>query len=131
MDPIGKANRDRIARLRELRDGWHDGTGKAPTPRAADAALLLLATTPGIADGCAIFPTDAGGMLLEFVRSGWDLSVEIHPDGMASLSGVETDGPGETDTPVTDPAGEGFAAALAAAVAGMPPPTGRPYPTVD
>jgi hypothetical protein len=45
-----------------------------------------------------IYPTDMGGVLFEFVHSGWDCSVETRPNGEIEIYGVQVDGPGEIDT---------------------------------
>ena len=89
---------DRIAALRSLRDGWHDGACAAPTAAAAEAALSLLALKPRMAGSYRIFPTDLGGLLFEFGRHDWDYAVEIGPDGLLSVYGVESGGAGEMAT---------------------------------
>ena len=123
-DPVLEACRNRVAALLTLGDGWHDGSGKAPTQVSAGAALTLLGHFPATASGCSIFPTEAGGLLLEFVRAGWDISIEICPDGLAALSCVELSGPGEIDSPMLDPSGVAFARFLDAAIHGQPPVPG-------
>ena len=90
--------RDRISSLRSLQDGWHDGVGKAPTFTAFTTADRLLARKPRMAGSYRVFPTDTGGLLFEFVQSGWDYAVEIGPDGTLEIYGVEIDGRGEMDT---------------------------------
>jgi hypothetical protein len=75
--------RARIASLMALPDGWHDGSGKSPTSAAAVTASRLHSRKPGSAASYRIFPTDAGGLLFEFVRSNCDYSFEIGPSGKA------------------------------------------------
>lgn len=87
----------RIAALSAISDGWHDGGGNAPTHLAVTAALCFLAGNRPLAEHFSIFPTDAGGVLFEFVKEGWDYSVEFWPDGRMETYGVEIDGEGETD----------------------------------
>ena len=84
--------RERIAYLRSLPEGWHDGFGHPPTPESAATALRLLSRNPGMAASYSIFPTDAGGLLFEFVHSGWNYSIEIEPGGTAEMHGTEIEG---------------------------------------
>jgi hypothetical protein len=103
------ACRNRISSLTLLRDGWHDGGGRAPTAKAASAALRLLSRKPGMADSYSIFPTDSGGLLLvEFVRLGWNHSIEIGPAGKVEIYSTEIDGDGEADTEAFDVESEEF-----------------------
>lgn len=96
------ACRERVAYLRTLPEGWHEGFGKPPTLESAATALRLLARKPGMAASYRIFPTDAGGMLFEFVRTGWSHSIEIGPGGTAETYGTEISGDGEMDTDALD-----------------------------
>jgi hypothetical protein len=102
------ACRSRIKALTSLQDGWHDGTGKAPTAKAAAAATRLLSRRPSMADSYSIFPTDGGGLLFEFVRLGWNHSVEIGPAGKAEIYSSEINGDGEADTEASDVESEEF-----------------------
>jgi len=94
--------RERISSLLSLRDGWHDGSGNPPTPEAAATASRLLSRKPGMAASYRIFPTDSGGLLFEFVRSGWDYSFEIGPTGMLTILGTETAGDADLETDALD-----------------------------
>lgn len=94
--------RDRIAFLRSLRDGWHDGAGKAPTVAAAATASRLLGRKPRMAGSYHIFPTEPGGLLFEFVQSGWDYAIEIGPAGTLGIYGVETGGSADMETAALD-----------------------------
>ena len=96
------ACRNRIGALTLLEDGWHDGGGRAPTAKAASAASRLLSRKPGMAESYSIFPTDGGGLLFEFVRLGWNHSIEIGPTGKAEIYSTEIDGDGEADTEAFD-----------------------------
>ena len=89
--------RKRIASLSELADGWHDGNGKAMAPEAISAASKLLSARPLLAVAYRIYPTDAGGVLFEFVHSGWDYSVEASPVGGIEIYGVQLEGPDDLD----------------------------------
>jgi hypothetical protein len=94
--------RSRIGMLTSLSDGWHDGSGKAPTPVSVVSAHRLLARNPGLAANYSIFPTDDGGLLFEFAQGPWDYSIEIGPGGQAEIYGVENDGAGEMETGMLD-----------------------------
>ena len=89
--------RKRIASLSELADGWHDGGGKAVAPEAISAALKLLSARPLLAVAYRLYPTDAGGVLFEFVHAGWDYSVEASPVGAIEIYGVQVEGPDDLD----------------------------------
>lgn len=102
------ACRKRIASLILLNDGWHDGNGRAPTAKAASAASRLLSRKPAMAETYSIFPTDDGGLLFEFVRRGWNHSIEIGPTGKAEIYSTEIDGNGEADTEALDVESEEF-----------------------
>jgi hypothetical protein len=101
------ACRNRIGSLTALQDAWHDGVGRAPTAKAA-AASRLLSRKPGMAESYSIFPTDGGGLLFEFVRLGWNHSIEIGPAGKAEIYSTEIDGNGEADTEAFDLESEEF-----------------------
>lgn len=101
------ACRNRIGSLTALQDAWHDGVGRAPTAKAA-AASRLLSRKPGMAESYSIFPTDGGGLLFEFVRLGWNHSIEIGPAGKAEIYSTEIDGDGEADTEAFDLESEEF-----------------------
>lgn len=88
----------RLAALAELADGWHDGDGKAIAPAAISAAGKLLSARPLLAEIFHIYPTDNGGVLFEFVHSGWDYSIEATPVGQIEIYGVQVEGPNDLDT---------------------------------
>ena len=90
--------RERIASLRSLSDGWHDGSGKAPAPEAAATATQLISRKPSMAGIYRIFPTRAGGLLIEFVLAGWDYSIEIGAAGRVEIYGTQIGAEGEMDT---------------------------------
>ena len=89
--------RRRVDELRALGAGWHDGGGEAISLKAVDAATALLAKRPDLASAYRIFPTLSGGVTFEFETGGWDLSVELTPDGASELYGVKLDGPEEIE----------------------------------
>lgn len=90
--------RNRISALSSLLEGWHDGSGAAPTISAIAVANTLLDRSPDMAARYRIFPTDVGGVLFEFVQAGWSYSVEIGADGRAEIFGIENEGDGEMET---------------------------------
>jgi hypothetical protein len=92
--------RVRIRSIASLNDGWHDGDGKTVTHKAVVAAEKLLSARPRLAGSYHIYPTDAGGILFEFVHAGWDYSVETGPNGEIEIYGVQVDGPGDLNTKV-------------------------------
>ena len=102
---IGRCH-DRIAELLALPDGWHDGGGLAVAAGAARSVTALLSARPALAEIACIYPTDEGGLLVEFIRAGWDISVEVGPTGLATLYGTEQQGPDSFDgidsAPVSD-----------------------------
>jgi hypothetical protein len=89
------AARQRIAAIAALRDGWHDGFGKATTAEAVAAAMDLLNTDPAMAPLYHVFPTDEGGLLFEFVLVGWNYAFEVGSAGAVEGYGTEMDGEGE------------------------------------
>lgn len=90
--------RTRLSTLCSLRDGWHDGSGLAVTAQAVAAATRLLTARPRLAEIYHIYPTDNGGILFEFISLGWDVSIEVGPQGAAEIYGVQVDGPQDMDT---------------------------------
>ena len=101
--------RDRITSLVSLSDGWHDGAGQSPTHSAVATASRLLARKPGMAGSYRIFPTDAGGLLFEFSRQGWDYTIEIGATGLVEIYGTESASNNEMDTEALDVSSEEFA----------------------
>ena len=104
--------RHRVDELRGLAAGWHDGGGEAISLKAVDAATALLAKRPDLASAYRIFPTLSGGVTFEFETGGWDLSVELAPDGGSELYGVKLDGPEEIEPQAFADLGDAFFAAF-------------------
>ncbi len=100
--------RSRISSLVALREGWHDGQGKSPTNASAATALRLLSRKPGMAASYRIYPTDDGGLLIEFVRAGWDYGFEIAPSGTIEIFGTDASGDAEFGTDALDANGSEF-----------------------
>jgi hypothetical protein len=108
--------RQRVAELRVLNAGWHDGSGEAIDAAAADAAERFLAKRPFLASHYGIYPTDAGGLVFEFETRDWDFSVEFGPGGTVELYGVQLNGSEEMEPQVFESLDEHFIAAFDARV---------------
>jgi hypothetical protein len=70
----------RLAELSKIEDGWLDGGGKRPTDAAIAQAFRFIVENPSFYDGCGIFPTEIGGILIEG-HDADSVYVEISPDG--------------------------------------------------
>lgn len=89
--------RKRLEEIRALDAGWHDGSGLQITDNALKAADSLLAKRTAFCALFRIFPTEAGGVLIDFEHGGWDYSVEFSATGSVEIYGVELDGSGELE----------------------------------
>lgn len=89
--------RVRLDELRALSAGWHDGSGLQITDSALKAAELFLAKRTSYCAVLRLFPTEAGGILVDFERGGWDYSVEFSAAGGVEFYGIEIDGSGELE----------------------------------
>ena len=90
--------RDRLAELGSLVRGWHDGHGEPIGKPVLDAVARLAASRPGAAEIMHLYPTDIGGVLIEFSVGGWDYSIEFLPDGNVEFSGTNLAGEGELES---------------------------------
>lgn len=95
-----------IVKLRNLSSGWLDGEGSEISQAAVKIARSVLDQRPDLAGGLGIFPTPEGGINLEFVRNGWDFSIEVLPTGLIEFYGVEVEGDGSLDPVLFDGANE-------------------------
>ncbi|MFF8544778.1 hypothetical protein ACF060_31330 [Streptomyces werraensis] len=79
---------DRLTDLSKLEDGWLDGYGKAPTVEALRRASLL---GPALPQGITlyVYPTEGGGVSLEWADQYGAHQIEVMPDGLLSLMTVE------------------------------------------
>jgi len=84
--------RNRIAELSALSDGWHDGAGRRIADDAVELANRFLSKRPTLSKQYHIYPTEEGGILVEFEANLWDISVEFLPEGGVELYGVQIDG---------------------------------------
>ena len=75
---------DRLQSISELTDDW-DGYGSpAPEAQTLIAALEVLRHfMPTSVATPAVAPTTAGGVQFEWHQGGWDIEVEVLPDGRA------------------------------------------------
>jgi hypothetical protein len=89
------AYEERLTELLALPDGWDAGKGVAVAKVAETAARSFLTMRPAAVGTYKIFPTQGGGLLVDFVANGWDLSVEFEPNGVVELFGIELEGDGE------------------------------------
>ncbi|UEM08307.1 hypothetical protein J4G43_026205 [Bradyrhizobium barranii subsp. barranii] len=87
--------RNRLAELRALSDGWHDGVGRRIADDAVELANRFLGKRPTLSKRYHIYPTEEGGILIEFEANSWDISVEFLPGGGMELYGVQIDGADE------------------------------------
>ena len=85
----------RMTELRQLEDGWLDGSGLRPTDAAIGAAELFLSMRPDLASNFRICPMEIGGVAFEFEVGDWDYSIEFGPEGDVEMFGVEIDGADE------------------------------------
>ena len=86
-----------ISDLRKLSTGWLDGNGQEISQLAIQGARSVLDNAAVLAGSCGIFPTSIGGVSFEFVRDGWDYTIELLPDGQIEFYGIEIEGPEEIE----------------------------------
>jgi hypothetical protein len=79
---------DRLTLLSKLKDGWLDGHGKAPTAEALKSASVLGPALPGDVY-LYVYPTEAGGVSLEWNDHHGGHEIEVQPDGHLFLMTVE------------------------------------------
>jgi len=79
---------ERLQYLITLQDGWLDGGGNATTPHAAESAGYFIALSHHTAESYRLYPSEAGGVLVEFEWNSWDYTVECLPDGRLEMYGI-------------------------------------------
>lgn len=79
---------DRLTNLSKLEDGWLDGYGKAPARQALTSASVLGAALPRDVT-LRVYPTEAGGISLEWDDQHGGHEIEVLPDGHLFLMTVE------------------------------------------
>ena len=71
----------RLAELSRLEPGWLDGEGAGIAPGVISLARTVEDTLAGCGVASpAIFATPGGGVLFEWQRPPWELSIEVRPD---------------------------------------------------
>lgn len=79
---------ERLTELSKLKDGWLDGHGKAPSGEVLKSASVLGVSLPmGIVP--RVYPTEAGGVSLEWDDQHGGHEIEVLPDGHLFLMTVE------------------------------------------
>lgn len=77
LDPRDIATR--LDEFKQLRDGWLDGKGVAPNANSLDwLAAALEANTPDDAELPYLYPTETGGVLVEWATDGSELSLDVN-----------------------------------------------------
>lgn len=82
----------RLQEISNLKNGWHDGSGEKIAPEAVQAAELFCIKYIDRYPSLRAFPTEEGGILIEFENNIWDLSIEISSTGASSLYASEING---------------------------------------
>lgn len=85
----------RLTSLSLLRQGWHDGTGKRVTDQSLQLARDFTKYLVHKKIKPEIFPTEEGGILVDFETASWDYSAEFGNLGSISYWGIEVDGEAE------------------------------------
>lgn len=94
--PYGEAVMRCVRRLQELskiEKGWlGEGQGEQLVHLAGIRASQLIFMRADLAELFRIFPTEDGGISLEFDKDGWSFAVEIMPDGSMEIDGSSENG---------------------------------------
>jgi hypothetical protein len=76
----------RLDVLGNLKDGWHDGKGKATTKTAVVIAKKMCELFPKYIAHTVLFPTEEGGLIFESNDMEQELYIEISPYGSILLN---------------------------------------------
>ena len=101
FDEVRAASRKAMKRLDELRSlprGWFDGSGESLSDEALGNAEKFLAQRPKLCSAYRIFPTETGGILIDFEHAGWDYSIEFAASDKIEMYGVAIEGREEMDS---------------------------------
>lgn len=79
---------ERLAHLSSLSEGWLDGEGRSVTLEVREAAGFFIALSHQTAEAYRLYPSEAGGILVEFEWENWDYTVEFLPDGKIEMYGI-------------------------------------------
>lgn len=83
----------RLQEFSKIEKGWlGEGQGEQLVHLAGTRASQLIFMRADLADLFRIFPTEDGGISLEFNKEGWSFAVEIMPDGSLEIDGSSEDG---------------------------------------
>lgn len=89
--------KERLEELGQIKEGWADGVGERLGRGALARTLDFVVATRSSGIGMHLFPTEIGGVLIDFAMHGWDYSVEFDYAGMPEMYGIETEGSGEME----------------------------------
>jgi hypothetical protein len=95
--PVVAKATERLEELMRLEDGWSDGLGIALGRAAVARALDFVVAVKTSGAEIHIFPTEAGGVLIDFALRGWEYSVEFDYTGKPEMYGIEIGGSGEME----------------------------------
>lgn len=87
--------KERLEELGRLQDGWQSGGGKSLSRVALARALDFVVAVRSSCVEMHLFPTEAGGVLIDFAMRGWEYSIEFDCSGKPEMYGIEIDGPTE------------------------------------
>lgn len=79
---------ERLTEMSKLKDGWLDGEGKKPSAAALTQASILGPALPRDVT-LHVYPTEAGGVVLEWRDEHGGHEIEVLPDGRLFLMTVE------------------------------------------
>jgi hypothetical protein len=82
----------RLAEMEALSPNWNDDGAPPISGLALQITRQLLALRPPLIRISELFPSPDGGVLMEYVRGSWDLTVEVGADGTLEIYGFEIDG---------------------------------------
>lgn len=88
---------DRIGELAKLKPGWLDGIGEAPSPQALLRAGIIAEALPQQQEPIRIYPTEAGGVNLEWSDANLLHSITVGPDLRLDLMTVDKDEPSRSE----------------------------------
>lgn len=81
MDPLTK----RFVEIAALRPGWLDGHGEAISTTTAGLAARLAEAIPANLHPLAVYPTEPGGIEIEWRDQQGAHSITVNPDGTLFL----------------------------------------------
>jgi hypothetical protein len=81
----------RLEDLEMLSSGWNNGEGDQIGATSVEVAARFISKRPSLCSQYKIYPTDAGGILIEFQANDWDLSIEFESDGSLEFYGIQVE----------------------------------------